>query len=629
LARWIDKKIGRAHIEWVACSGNLVVLQCDVEEEREVPAPLAEWNSAVASSPLVDVKLFQAATAAGVADLRKSRSVAIFQECSLPVAPLYLMRRDDVLERVALGEIPPALESDLRALLLFPLILRIDVVAEGNSDWQNLPASAPITVLDQAKAFLLQSLPLAQSRAKRIAELAIVAHHFIPARASAWAECNLQSSRVRIDATWGHPDGLQVFPCDTAYVDEQRHLFLYRRFKDEYLDVASDGSLVRRRNGVPWDKEPALQDSDAEYIALHTLRVAQFLQKSARLMWFVRTDSRAGMPRCFPWICVVDFTEAGDPFLSGLRQTPMEPLPGTVDQARRLVLGRVRRIENEEDLTDFQRSPKDFDLGKRRVAFRPGPKLIRSKEFLERVGRTVSGQRWRLVLEGSTLAHAWYQLRATGVDVESAAEYLTKPRRRKAFGKLVRDRIPDAIKARGELMTSVVLEPSQLREALSRKLVEEALEAHSAGDLDALTEELADVFEVLRALAANTGISLEKVQEIAARKRASKGGFESGYLLVSTGGADNPTDKQHHQVPDLRSVVGEQVATVEVPLVPPLRANRSGSLRVSIGETRLKVSLSYAEGSARVRFEVDRPSPDERQLSLFDTRRTGGSGGKQ
>jgi predicted house-cleaning noncanonical NTP pyrophosphatase (MazG superfamily) len=307
----------------------------------------------------------------------------------------------------------------------------------------------------------------------------------------------------------------------------------------------------------------------------------------------------------------------------------MEPLPGTVDQARRLVLGRVRRIENEEDLTDFQRSPKDFDLGKRRVAFRPGPKLIRSKEFLERVGRTVSGQRWRLVLEGSTLAHAWYQLRATGVDVESAAEYLTKPRRRKAFGKLVRDRIPDAIKARGELMTSVVLEPSQLREALSRKLVEEALEAHSAGDLDALTEELADVFEVLRALAANTGISLEKVQEIAARKRASKGGFESGYLLVSTGGADNPTDKQHHQVPDLRSVVGEQVATVEVPLVPPLRANRSGSLRVSIGETRLKVSLSYAEGSARVRFEVDRPSPDERQLSLFDTRRTGGSGGKQ
>jgi predicted house-cleaning noncanonical NTP pyrophosphatase (MazG superfamily) len=95
--------------------------------------------------------------------------------------------------------------------------------------------------------------------------------------------------------------------------------------------------------------------------------------------------------------------------------------------------------------------------------------------------------------------------------------------------KLVRDRIPDIIRAQGRTPVVEHLAAEERRGALLAKLVEEAAEA--AEDQD-LAEELADVLEVVRALAAALGLSLEELTELADRKKAARGGFEDGVFLV-------------------------------------------------------------------------------------------------
>ena len=100
------------------------------------------------------------------------------------------------------------------------------------------------------------------------------------------------------------------------------------------------------------------------------------------------------------------------------------------------------------------------------------------------------------------------------------------------FRKLVRDRIPDVIRAAGRTPVVEVLPASQRRPALLAKLLEEASEAAAASD-DELPEELADVLEVVRALAADLGLSLGQVVQLADGKRERRGGFDEGLLLVS------------------------------------------------------------------------------------------------
>jgi len=101
---------------------------------------------------------------------------------------------------------------------------------------------------------------------------------------------------------------------------------------------------------------------------------------------------------------------------------------------------------------------------------------------------------------------------------------------RHGYHKLVRDGIPRIIEAgRGQPVTRV-LDRAEYLVALRAKLVEEAEEARSAPDKQ-LRSELADVLEVLQALAAAHGMSWEDVVAEAARKRDERGGFDQRVFL--------------------------------------------------------------------------------------------------
>ena len=96
--------------------------------------------------------------------------------------------------------------------------------------------------------------------------------------------------------------------------------------------------------------------------------------------------------------------------------------------------------------------------------------------------------------------------------------------------KLVRDLIPDIIAADGSQPSTRVLDHADYQEALRSKLVEEAQEAEAASD-DQLASELADLLEVLRALAQAHGMKWDDIELQATRKRAERGGFDRRIFL--------------------------------------------------------------------------------------------------
>jgi predicted house-cleaning noncanonical NTP pyrophosphatase (MazG superfamily) len=97
-------------------------------------------------------------------------------------------------------------------------------------------------------------------------------------------------------------------------------------------------------------------------------------------------------------------------------------------------------------------------------------------------------------------------------------------------GKLVRDRIPAIIESHGYRAVAHTLDEESYRTALLAKLAEEAQEAQQA-TADDLPAELADVLEVLQALTATFGLTWEQLQELAADKRAHRGGFRQRLFL--------------------------------------------------------------------------------------------------
>ena len=98
------------------------------------------------------------------------------------------------------------------------------------------------------------------------------------------------------------------------------------------------------------------------------------------------------------------------------------------------------------------------------------------------------------------------------------------------YYKLVRDGIPRIIEAGGGQPVTRLLDQAGYLAALRVKLIEEAEEAQAASD-GQLRSELADVLEVLQALAAAHGMSWEDVVAEAARKRDERGGFDQRIFL--------------------------------------------------------------------------------------------------
>ena len=98
------------------------------------------------------------------------------------------------------------------------------------------------------------------------------------------------------------------------------------------------------------------------------------------------------------------------------------------------------------------------------------------------------------------------------------------------YDKLVRDRIPDIIRAAGKTpVVRTIADADEMKRRLIDKLAEEMQEYKESGSV----EEIADIMEVLQALTEKVhGLKWEDVREIQGRKWEERGGFDAGVVLV-------------------------------------------------------------------------------------------------
>ena len=96
------------------------------------------------------------------------------------------------------------------------------------------------------------------------------------------------------------------------------------------------------------------------------------------------------------------------------------------------------------------------------------------------------------------------------------------------YNKLVRDNIPLIIADSGKHPLINVAEEEEFYQLLKDKLQEEVGEFLATDK----AEELADILEVLQALAKCQGLHWEQILELADVKRNERGGFEQRIILV-------------------------------------------------------------------------------------------------
>lgn len=101
----------------------------------------------------------------------------------------------------------------------------------------------------------------------------------------------------------------------------------------------------------------------------------------------------------------------------------------------------------------------------------------------------------------------------------------------KKYDKLVRDRIPEIIRLRGGKPVFRTASEEEFGRRLREKLREEVAEFLAAETDVAAKEELADVLEVMHALAAHLRCDPSEIEAVRIKKAEERGGFAERVIL--------------------------------------------------------------------------------------------------
>jgi predicted house-cleaning noncanonical NTP pyrophosphatase (MazG superfamily) len=506
-------------VEWIYDGLTLWLLQLDFEQDQ--PDDGVDPNAWLRAADHQPTGVLPSHSPLAVLDLdptrpkspwRKVENVRRFAEVrSEPYPPLAAITGDRLLEVLAKGR--ETLEADLEAFAHGRVVCRTDCRTEG-IDRENLPRTNTVSsasAVDHMRRFLDRMVAVGASTS----EVCFLTHKFIPAKTGAWAKADPTSPVVLIDALWGVPDGLQYLPHDTFEVDVHRKAILAERlrYKPRFIQECQDGSWrelkVRRALG----RTSSLSAADAIAISIVSHAIAKQAGRPLLVMWFCGVPSGLGIGTNLPWFSM-----------------PPNPVPALRGQS---VSPRWPRkiIRTFEDVSTALAAGATRSV----LVLEPSLALFRDENFLSEVIKLAKRDSCPVELAGSTLAHAHYQLEKAGVAVMPAdGPARSRARGRRSFSKLVRDDIPAQIAGRGEVVVQSRLPRSEMRRALTAKLLEEAQELLEATDPDDVKAELADLLEVVRGMASVTGVDWVEVESTAREKRERRGGFVDGAVLVGT-----------------------------------------------------------------------------------------------
>ena len=97
----------------------------------------------------------------------------------------------------------------------------------------------------------------------------------------------------------------------------------------------------------------------------------------------------------------------------------------------------------------------------------------------------------------------------------------------KVYNKLVRDKIPDIIKAEGRSVKTRILNDEDYRTELNKKLQEEVKEYLDDNNV----EELVDIVEVVYGILSSMDVSIEEFENIRMSKADKRGAFKERVFL--------------------------------------------------------------------------------------------------
>lgn len=604
-AAYFDGQGVRLHIEWVWDGQKLWTVQGDRDIERrgENPASFLTMANPVRSS--YSLRCFKLWTSIQHERWLKVNCLRNFSKAGLACSPVWVLEDEVTLRELQEGRITPDLRDDLQKLLVYPIVVRTDtkqsVDTSSSMEDQMLPRTDSVINIQDAQKFLVDQSRSLKSSGDTCGYCFIV-HHYIPARSSAFCLAKPQNPRVRVDSIWGLADGLLFYPYDSFQLDTEdtKKIIKRLRFKDDYLATDPYGIWKPFKAGIPWDWSMSITREELLLISNGTKKLSDFLRKCVSVMWFVGIPSNTGLPIVLPW------------WYKQLDAIPQ------VEPALPCVFGRrVVVVSTKQDLARLQSYGED-DLKRLVLRLSPEPDLLREKQFLNDVASLAIGNKLPVELHGSPLQHAYYELKRIGVRVRCIDFDVRPMSPSQYFTKLVRDQIPRRIQLRGEHARISRTAADYLTAALKEKVIEEAYELFWTSSGQEVKEELADILELIIAIALRQGLSLEDVEKMAERKRRERGGFQEGLILVETSELPLIETEEERRFIDaqdngkivtIRSIPRiMEDGSVSIPVVPP------GVHEAQLRLARLNIDLTvrYDKRAIVLRFiERQRPTTQE------------------
>lgn len=526
----------RAHMEWVWDGRAVWMVQLDFLDAKRPgvrPADLVSHQPrpTIAANEL---KLFLQSSAEGLASYPKLKNARLYGKLGYSMPSFYVLRDKKTISKLLRdGAISEDLKRDLGKLCAYPFVLRTDASGLAPDQRQMLPRSDELRSLDAAVEWLQGPFKQAMSSLEAASDVVLLGHHYIPAVASAWSLASPDDRRVRIESLWGIPEGLycfayDVFDVDTMHMQLDEHdfesskiIFKKEPYKGKFVAPNTDGEWIVQETaeGPDWSRS-IRNDAWVKEIAWTSRRIAKEVGHAVVVMWFIGVSDSQELQSVMPWY----HEEWKAPPAGGYKKAA----PRT-----KRISAQIRNVASQRDWLKLREDVQSGVQVERVVIDPTDSSIIRARDFVKDLAVHAKQHGYVIELSGGVLSHFFYMLSKEGCNVE-CVDLTGVGEESVEFNKIVRDKIPDDIQGRGESVDVVELWGDALIEGLRRKLVEEALEVADALSADDMADELADVSEVIDALARALRVTKDEVRERQAKKRAKRGGFEKGLMLVRT-----------------------------------------------------------------------------------------------
>jgi predicted house-cleaning noncanonical NTP pyrophosphatase (MazG superfamily) len=512
IANWCATEIDPViSLEWLIDKDALWLVQCDDEVAppgaiRPQTEPLPRSATATDAAP-APFQLYR------LGDHTEIRKLSLLNDLS-PTGfsakqAIYFARGDELQRAVSTPAGLNTLSEQISNFAPDGVVVRTELVHASGGDTINLPRTETVEGR-VAVQWIGEKLRAFASKGVLPNSVAFLMHRFIPARAAAWSFFSPGDRYVQVDALWGLPDGIQYFPPDTyefdLVLDDCRRMSV--DYKPYVLWPCSGGTWDKLHVDPLYARRQCLSQANIRRIARHTAAISESSGKPVQIMWFCDfpVDSPYNDP--LPWYMMED-----------AKRPPAQRAAPALPQIT---------VRDKAALDELLVKPRC------RLLLDPEPALIRDKQFLDLVIAKASEGGHSVVLMGSNLAHAYSQFTSAGLTVYSLRPAVRQRTvRKRAFGKLVRDKIPEIIASRGEAATFGSVPIFARKRLLIAKAIEELWELAEA-DKDAQNEEVADLYEVVTALLHEIGSSWDAVRSVALKKQQERGGFTNGYVLLGT-----------------------------------------------------------------------------------------------